>query len=167
MKLEKEYRVCRARKKIGHKNLLLLITILASTATVIAEEARDFHRYLYANYKQFCGDLKGAQRSYNELMRSNTSPYAYKGYIHFLHNSGQHHEVARLAPELEKKFSNDPDLGLIFAQAFKKIGDIQEANKRTIQLSQTHKKHPEIILVSKNQKKIYTKPSLLLESYGS
>ena len=111
-----------------------------------ADSADPVHHYFWANYQQFRGNTKEAQAWYDSLLTNQRSSiYTNKGYLHFLHDSGDHKRIVELIPKLEKTFENDPDIQLIFAQALKKTGDVKQADNKIVKLAHQFTTHPEIV----------------------
>ena len=127
-------------------SLYIMTTILP----LHAELARNLHRYMWANYYQFDNNLPTAYQWYQQITDTKGSVYTHKGYIHLLDKAGQYEKITQLAQKkdkfsqktLDEIFSKDPDVQLIFAQAFKKIGNTQEADRRVMSLSHQFKNHP-------------------------
>lgn len=97
-----------------------------------------------ANYNHSAGNIPHAQDWYTKLFSTNNSVYSYKGYLNFLTDTKQFKQITELIPTLEKKFSNDPDIQLIFANALEKTKHIKQADNLIITLSQSFKTHSEI-----------------------
>src|SRR5690606_8494730 len=104
------------------------------------------HRYLWANYNHFSGNLSSAQDWYKTLFNSNCSLYTYKGYLNFLLDTKQHTRIIELIPSLEKKFEHDPEIQLIFVLALEKNNHISQADDRLIAINSRFKTHAEIAL---------------------
>ncbi|HLJ31396.1 MAG TPA: hypothetical protein VKU36_03080 [Candidatus Babeliales bacterium] len=129
------------RTSAGKLFLLLWIFIIS------ADNSTVFHRYLWANYNHFAGNISQAQDWYNKLFSANPSIYTYKGHLYTLAESNQLNNfktILELMPVLEKKFSNDPDVQLIFVKALEKTNQIKKADHLVMQLSHSFKTHAEI-----------------------
>ena len=120
--------------------------ILSLASNICANSTQSLHHYLWANYNHFAGNISHAQNWYEKLFATNNSVYTYKGYLNFLSDTKQFKQIADLIPQLQKKFSNDADIQLLFANALEKTNRTQEADNHIIVLSQTFKTHPEISL---------------------
>src|SRR5207244_2855140 len=75
------------------------------------------------------------------------SVYTYKGYLNILADSNELNNfrtIVELIPTLHEKFSNDPDMQLIFVKAFEKTNQTKKADNLIIQLSHSFKTHAEI-----------------------
>lgn len=128
------------------KNLLLLLVLLISVQTLLPNNESTFHRYLWANYNHFSGNLNSAQDWYKTLFSSNCSLYTYKGYLNFLLDTKQHARIVELIPSLEKKFEHDPEIQLIFVLALEKNNRTTQSDDRLIAISSRFKTHAEIAL---------------------
>lgn len=128
------------------KNLLLLFALLATPHALLTNNESTFHRYLWANYNHFSGNLNSAQDWYKTLFNSNCSLYTYKGYLNFLLDTKQHTRIIELIPSLEKKFEHDPEIQLIFVLALEKNNHISQADDRLIAINSRFKTHAEIAL---------------------
>lgn len=123
---------------------------------ISADNATTFHRNFWANYKQFSGNHTStqaekhtdAQKWYKKLISSSHSMYSYKGYLPLLADNKQFTEIVKLMPMLNKQFSQDPDIQLIFVNALQETKQIKQADSLAISLSQTFKTHAEISLLA-------------------
>lgn len=132
------------RHKMKHY-CFLFILMLASY--ISADNTTVFHRHFWANYKHYSGDIAHAKDWYTKLFSSNPSVYTYKGYLNILADSNELNNFRTIIehiPLLEKKFSNDPDVQLIFVKAFEKTNQTKKADNLIIQLSHSFKTHAEI-----------------------
>src|SRR5438445_9075665 len=128
------------------RNNFFLYLLCISTKCIAADSATTFHRYLWANYNHFSGNIPYAQDWYKKLFAANNSVYTYKGYLNFLADTKQFKQITALIPSLEKKFKNDPDIQLIFATALEKTNQIKKADNLIVMLSQSFKTHSEVTL---------------------
>ncbi|HEX4068760.1 MAG TPA: hypothetical protein VHX42_01555 [Candidatus Babeliales bacterium] len=120
--------------------------LLFFTSNIAAESsAESVHNYLWANYNHFAGNITHAQNWYTKLFSTNNSVYSYKGYLTFLSDTKQFKQITELMPTLQKKFNNDPDVQLIFANALEKTQQNKQADNLIIILSQSFKTHSEIV----------------------
>ena len=127
------------------KNNFFLSILAISTGYIAANNTETVHRYLWANYSHFSGNIFHAQDWYSKLFSSNNSLYSYKGYLNFLADTKQFKQIVELIPALEKKFNNDPDTQLIFANALEKTNQTKQADSLIVALSQSFKTHSEIV----------------------
>ncbi len=123
----------------------LVMSILYFSTVSADNQADNLHRYLWANYKQSGGNLSQAQQWYQKTFDSGGSIYTNKGYIHFLNDANRYGEITQLVPKLDTAFTDDPDIQLLFALAFKKTGKTAQADDRLIRLSRKFKHNSEII----------------------
>lgn len=128
------------------KKIFLLSVFCCITPSIRGDNATTFHRYFWANYNHFSGNISHAQNWYKKLFSSNNSVYSYKGYVTFLADTKQYNQIVELMPSLNKKFGQDPDIQLVFVQALEKTKQSHKANNLLISLSQSFKTHPEIAL---------------------
>ncbi len=126
------------------KYLLLCITCI--TYNAISSGPESLHHYLWANYNHFSGNISHAQNWYEKLFSTNNSVYTYKGYLNFLADTKQFKQIVDLIPQIQKTFSNDADIQLLFAIALEKTNHLEQADNHIITLSQTFKTHPDITL---------------------
>lgn len=127
-------------------NFLCALSIIA-TGSISADNATTLHRYLWANYNHFSGNLSQTQDWYKKLFASNPSLYTYKGYLNVLSESNTITDakiILEHMPSLQKKFANDPDVQLIFVKAFEKTNQINKADSLIVTLSQSFKTNSEI-----------------------
>jgi predicted Zn-dependent protease len=72
--------------------------------------------------------------------------YTYKGFIHFLFDTGNFQEITKLADKLSKQFAQDPDVQFIFARAYAQTGQTEKADALLISLNNQFPTHPDILL---------------------
>jgi len=125
--------------------LAVIISVLYISTLSAGNQANNLHRYMWANYNQFGGNVPQAQQWYQETFDSGGSIYTNKGYIHMLHDAHRYGEIAQLIPKLDTAFANDPEIQLIFALTLKKTGKSAQADDRLIRLNRKFKHDPEII----------------------
>jgi len=109
-----------------------------------ALQADKLHRYFMANYYQASNKIEKSHTWYNRLTFDGMPPYAYPGYIRFLHTLGQHNHIYTLIPKVDSILPNDPDIQLIFAQVLEQAGKEQESHDRVIKLSHNFPLNEEI-----------------------
>lgn len=126
------------------KNIIFLSFLWCTTPLIATEDATTFHRYLCANYYHYSGKIKQAHDWYIKLFSSTNSVYTHKGYLNFLSDTKQFKQISALFPSLNKKFENDPEIQLIFTQAFEKNNQMDLADSHIIRLSQSFKTNSEI-----------------------
>jgi tetratricopeptide (TPR) repeat protein len=120
------------------------IMMVCMIHTLSANSTESFHRYFWANYNHFSGNLPQAHNWYTHLFSSNNSTYSYTGYLNFLADTKQFRKIVNLMPSLEKKFSNNPHVQLLFVLALEKTNQPKRADHLIISLSQSFKTNPEI-----------------------
>jgi len=131
------------------KAQFFLIMVLCSTCmdTIIAKNkviTDDVHRYMWAEYQRFGGNGKEAYLWYKDLLSSNPSPHAHKGYIHFLSQTGNATTIVQLYDKHKDHFKDDDVLQLIFVQALEAAGRQQEADELLIALANRFKKNAKV-----------------------
>jgi len=109
-----------------------------------ANDSATFHRYLWANYNHFSGNLTCAQDWYKKIFSADSSLYTYKGYLSFLFDTQQFKKIVDLIPSLEKKFEQDCEVQLLFALALEKNNQPREAEDKLVRLNATFKTNSEI-----------------------
>lgn len=124
----------------------LVFVMSGSLAVFLAHgnNGRTLHRYLWANYQAYNGNIKSAAQWYQTLKASDQSRYTYTGYIAFLYRTQRYAEVVDLAKKININTCKDPDTRLLCALALKKTGCLQQAMAQLSQLSQEFKQHFEI-----------------------
>jgi tetratricopeptide (TPR) repeat protein len=130
------------------KKKCFFLYFLCLTVNIFADDATALHCNFWANYKHFSGNLTDAQNWYQKLFSSHNSIYSYKGYLFFLADTKQFKKIIDLMPTLNKKFSQDPDVQLIFVTALTATKQIKQADALVISLSQSFKTHAEISLLA-------------------
>lgn len=106
--------------------------------------SKNLHRYLWANYNQFAGDVEQSQKYYFKIFADNGPNHVYKGYLNFLFQTQQFQRIVSLLPKLEKPFENDKDAQFIFAQALQMTNQQEKADDKLIRLNNKFKDHQEI-----------------------
>lgn len=107
-------------------------------------KAYQLHCYAMANLYQSANKIEKAHAWYNRLLQDGMPPYAYPGYIRFLHTLGQNNHIFTLIPKVDSLLPNDPDIQLIFAQVQEQAGKEQESYERIIKLSRNFPLNEEI-----------------------
>jgi tetratricopeptide (TPR) repeat protein len=132
------------------KNVSFFLSFLCVSINISAHNASTLHCNFWANYKHFSGKLADAQHWYTKLFSSprHTSIYSYKGYLFFLAETKQFKKIIELMPTINTKFSQDPDVQLIFVTALNETNQIKKADSLVISLSQSFKTHAEIALLA-------------------
>jgi predicted Zn-dependent protease len=113
-----------------------------------ADNAAALHRYFWANYQHAAGNTNETQNWYKKLFSSAHPVYSYKGYITFLADTKQFKHIIELMPSVSKKFTEDPDVQLMFVHALQQTNNLEKANNLAISLSQSFKTHSEIALLA-------------------
>ncbi len=125
------------------KKKLVLLTLCIISNLVVSNS---FHNYFWANYQQFGGNREETRKWYEHIFsEANHSLLNNKGYLHFLSEIGNHKKIVELMPKVERIFTKDPDIQLIFVTALRHTGKKDDADNRLIKLSQTFKNHTELI----------------------
>src|SRR5690606_30691753 len=127
-------------------NRMFFLLIIIKLHALNGHNTAIFHRYLWANYNHFSGNITSAQKWYNALLSSQCSLYTYKGYINFLFDTKQNSRIIELIPLIDKEFENDPEIQLIFAISLEKNNQTNKSDERLVKISSQFKTHPEIIL---------------------
>ncbi len=125
-----------------------LFCIISINTSIIGNNQTNFHRYFWANYNHFSGNISQANDWYKSLFSAHNCVYGYKGYLTLLMDTKQFEKIVTLMPLLQKKFVQDPDVQLIFVHALQKIKKTQLADSLIISLSQSFKTHPDIVLAA-------------------
>jgi len=130
------------------KKISFFLYFLCLNVHIFADNATALHCNFWANYKHFSGNLIDAQNWYQKLFSSHNSIYSYKGYLFFLAETKQYKKIIELMPTINKKFSQDPDVQLIFVTALNETKQTKKADSLIISLSQSFKTHAEIALLA-------------------
>lgn len=93
------------------------------------------HPYIMANFYQFGGNVPKAHAWYNRLVHDAMPPYAYEGYIEFLHTLGHNNHIYALLPKVDSLFPYNPKIQLIFAQVLESAGKEEESYQRILSLA--------------------------------
>src|SRR5690349_8578817 len=101
---------------------------LCFISTIVAHNSTTVHHYLWANYNHFSGKKNQANKWYKKIFSTKHSPYTYKGYLSHLYDIQEFDSIISLMPSLNKKFKNDLEIQLIFANALEKTNKLQEAH---------------------------------------
>ena len=109
-----------------------------------ADDATTFHRYLWANYNHFSGNMTSAQDWYKKIFSADCSLYTYKGGLNFLYDTKQFKRIIDLIPSLDKKFEKDAEVQLLFILALEKENQLTQADTRLIAISDTFKTNSQI-----------------------
>jgi len=125
------------------RNQLVCVLPMLFLVCHLHAKVRSFQRYLWANYREYGGNLQQAQQWYQDL-NLGESVYTYKGYVHLLHKKRDYARIVKLIPKIDQTFINDPELQLILVRALRAQGDGAQANKRLVRLSSQFKANQEI-----------------------
>jgi tetratricopeptide (TPR) repeat protein len=107
--------------------------------------AGNLHEYMWANYHQFGRNAQQAYTWYNVVLNNSSSLYTYKGYIHFLAETGNYAAIVQLMPRTNSAFEADSDIQLIFARALRSTNDKKRADELIISLATKFKNNVEIV----------------------
>ncbi|OQA35024.1 MAG: tetratricopeptide repeat protein [Candidatus Dependentiae bacterium ADurb.Bin331] len=137
----------------NHITFFLLYILLSSCATTFLTPpsqiddtpTNPFHLYFWAYYNDLTRNHPAAQKCYDALFRSETSPYIYAGYLHHLFNTNQFEKIVSLTPKVESHFPHNLELQLIVVKALEQTGKQAHADKRIMTLAATHTNNPELI----------------------
>src|SRR5205814_5696028 len=121
------------------KKKSFFLYFLCMSVNILADNATALHCNFWANYKHFSGNLTEAQNWYQKLFSSHNSIYSYKGYLFFLAETKQFKKIIELMPTLNKKFSQDPDVQLIFVTDLTATQQIKQDDALVISWSQSFK----------------------------
>ncbi len=130
------------------KKVSFFLSFLCISINTFTDNAAALHCNFWANYKHFSGNLADAQHWYKKLFSSHNSIYGYKGYLFFLAETKQFQKIIELMPAINKNFSQDPDVQLIFVTAFNETKQIKKADSLIISLNRSFKTHAEIALLT-------------------
>ncbi len=108
--------------------------------------ARNLMWYTHANIKKHQGKGARARELYNKVIQNGGSVFAYDGLLRLHEQTGNHHAIAALSQPLSTHFEDSPDILLLFAQATRKVGRIDEGNERIVELSKKFADHQDIVL---------------------
>ena len=104
-----------------------------------------FHLYFWAYYNDLTHNHPVAQKCYDAIFRSETSPFIYAGYLHHLFNTNQFEKIVSLIPQIESHFPQNLDLQIIIVKALEQTGKQAQADKRIMTLATNHSTNPELI----------------------
>ena len=122
------------------RSILLLVAITAQAAV----DKDTLHQYVWANYQQYKDNMPQAKVAYEQLLQKEGSPYAYKGYLHLLHENGLWKPIIQLMPRLDSYFADDLEMQMIFAQAMERTGDHTGCDERLIKINDKHKNNQDV-----------------------
>jgi len=126
------------------KHVKRLSLICCTLALTLQGADNQLHRYFMANYHQFGGNIPKAFSWYTQLLNNEMPPYAYKGYVTFLHSLGHYNHIYKLMPTVDPLLPNDPEIQLIFAQVLEQSGKENDSYEKVIKLSKKFPLHEEI-----------------------
>src|SRR5579871_831833 len=127
---------------------IFFISIFFIITRTFTDDTAKWHSNLWANYQYFSGNIPDAHNWYNKLFSSHNCIYGYKGYLTLLADTKQFDQIISVMPNLNKRFSQDPDIQLIFVNALQATKQAHKADALVIQLSQSFRTHSEITLLA-------------------
>jgi len=141
--------VSEARSAKSNPSVLIITFILtiASPLTAIVpvqDAARHFQQHFWAEYLRIEGKAGQAVQWAAGNIAHHAPAQAYKSYVPALFAAGDFDKIVPLIPKIESVFPDDPNLGLIIAQALEETGDKAGAAARYIQLNEKFKGNHEI-----------------------
>lgn len=110
---------------------------LSLTDTGTEKNIQDSTDFLIAGFLKHSGQLYGAQKKYQSILK--TSPYSYDGYLRFLSETNQFPEIVNLIDTTQNLFENDLDIQLIYVQSL--LSTDKDKKAKTV-LQKLKKKHP-------------------------
>lgn len=109
--------------------------------------ADDLHRYILANYYQFQGKHSTAASWYSALLAQEKIPeFMYKGYVIFLYETNNVKGIMDLMPQVDALFAKDPDVQLLLAHTYAKVGKQDLFKDKMIRLAISFPQHQDIVL---------------------
>lgn len=130
--------------------------------------ANDIRKFTWAEYLRYAGKGKEASMWWNDLLVSDPSPYAYKGYVKFLSQTGNAQSVVKIYEQHKDNFANDETVQLIFAQALESLDRESEALELLASLVDKFKKNAKIALYTAQmymKKQEFTKALNIIDTY--
>lgn len=107
-----------------------------------------FHKYFWANYQQFNKNYTNANFFYDPIVSNPSSPYIYKGYVHYLHETQQWKKIVDLINSIDTIFQDDMEVQMIFAAAFEQLGNQQACDERLIKLYNKFKNNMDLSIAT-------------------
>jgi tetratricopeptide (TPR) repeat protein len=86
-----------------------------------------------------------AQSCFDLVFKHDGPAYAYQGFMHHLHKTGQHAKLITFMPALEKAFEPDRDIKYLYAQSLEAEGHLMQAASLLTQLAKEHTQQAEIV----------------------
>lgn len=150
------------------KLLLPVALLCAQLCDASTVKAPDVMAYFMANYKQFDDKPAQAQQWYERVIKADSPPHMYKGYLTFLYETKQFSEIIKLMPTVKQAFEDDAEIQMILARALAKAGEPEKATEAFIQLNDKFKNNAEIAFQVANiylQRKELESALLVIDNY--
>jgi predicted Zn-dependent protease len=134
----------------GDTMRIIVFVLLVGTlhAAPHREPSQNYQDYLLGCYHLACERPQEAFDHYQPVLKSANSPYPYEGQLQLLAAAGQYKAIVPLIAPLDKPFSENLPVQLIFIQALYETGNEQQADARAITLQKKFKKSPELTFLA-------------------
>jgi tetratricopeptide (TPR) repeat protein len=130
-----------------HAVCAYLVSMFMLCAGNLYAAADNLHRYILANYYQFQGKHSAAKSWYSTLLAQEDIPeFMYKGYLVFLYETNSTKTIMELMPKVDALFAKDPDVQLLLAHTYAKVGKQDLFKDKMIKLAMVFPQHPDIVL---------------------
>jgi tetratricopeptide (TPR) repeat protein len=138
---------CKVESSLCFFLILITSQTVNPTATLTLvqdapEKDNHYFNFLKATYQHKCGKIPQAFQTYNDLLKTKSSPYVHEGVFHLLFETGQYAKIIQLYNSkkniLEDSFKDDIQIQLILAQSYLSLQNDTQAEKIFKQLATKH-----------------------------
>jgi tetratricopeptide (TPR) repeat protein len=126
-------------------SLIATFWCISTHAVPVTGSSNHYQQYMWATYNYHKGDAKTSHESFQSLLSSGPSLYAYIGYVPLLFALEQYAAIAALVPHLDDITHDHIETQLLFARSLELSGNPAAAHAKNIYLSTLFPHNTEVI----------------------
>lgn len=123
---------------------MIILGSLISSSLGAYQSSDNYYLNLLAQYNVHANYPQRADHYYHTLLTNNAPMYMYPGYLYHLFTLKQFEPITKLQPLVEQYLADHLETQLILAQSLEAMGNLADAGKKFIALSQVYPYHPQL-----------------------